>query len=459
MNSQTVTWQKILSNYSGRLVKAIQTSDNGFITVGTGSVLNSKVYLQKFNYHGDSLWVRLFGNLSQAYDGNWVENTFDNGFIVCGSDANSPNSDGYLVKTDSFGNLIWDNNFGGLDFDQAKCVKQTTDSGYILILRTYSFNGIQNIWLIKTNKQGNKIWENVFVSNSSQIAREIIVLKDGYGIIGVAFNDIYFIRTDLKGDILWTKRYGTSYLDAGYSIQSTIDNGFIIGGISYNSNNISNSLIIKTDSIGEVHWQKSYTANYNELLFSVRIIPNKGYVFCGTTDSVKGNLEKGFVRIINFNGDVLHEKFYRVLPFFTEIHSIENTNDKGFIICGVAQNIQGGNPQMYIAKTDSTGNINPVGISNYSETIPIQINLHQNYPNPFNPSTLIKFDINKSMNVNLSIFDINGKKILNLIDEYLNQGNYEILFQPDIHSLSSSVYFYRLETPFNVSTRKMLFLK
>ncbi|MBL7014673.1 MAG: T9SS type A sorting domain-containing protein [Candidatus Marinimicrobia bacterium] len=83
--------------------------------------------------------------------------------------------------------------------------------------------------------------------------------------------------------------------------------------------------------------------------------------------------------------------------------------------------------------------------------------LHQNYPNPFNPLTTIQYNIPKSGNVRLSIFDLRGNEIKELTNEFQRAGLKEILF--DASGLSSGVYFYRIETTENTLTRKMIFLK
>ncbi|MGQ9642978.1 MAG: T9SS type A sorting domain-containing protein, partial [Ignavibacterium sp.] len=91
------------------------------------------------------------------------------------------------------------------------------------------------------------------------------------------------------------------------------------------------------------------------------------------------------------------------------------------------------------------------------KVIPKQFNLYQNYPNPFNPNTTIKFDLPKSANVNLSIYDILGRKVKTILNGRKEAGTYQI--NVDLSELSSGIYFYQLQTDEFVSTRKMLMLK
>ncbi|HEY5123869.1 MAG TPA: T9SS type A sorting domain-containing protein [Ignavibacteria bacterium] len=98
-----------------------------------------------------------------------------------------------------------------------------------------------------------------------------------------------------------------------------------------------------------------------------------------------------------------------------------------------------------------------IGIKQISEVVPTSFSLYQNYPNPFNPSTKIKFNIPKSTNIKISVYDITGKEIEILANEKVSPGSYEVEF--DGYKYSSGIYFYRLETPAFVQTNKMILLK
>ena len=451
-----ITWQRVLSNAYGTLFKAHQTPDNNFIAVGSDSWgVGYKIYLTKWSYTGDSLWTRLIG-ITDDTDGYWIENTYDRGFIICGS----KNRVAYFLKTDSMGNKLWDAFYSGSAvLNQAYCVKQTSDSGFIAVIRTIPNGNYDNILIVRLNQLGKLIWQKLFLAGNDQYAHEIIQIDESFYVIGSAYADIYLIKLNAFGDTLWTKRYGTSYPDAGYSVQLTQDEGFIIGGVSINSSNISKSLIVKTDFSGNLQWQRTYSVEHNELLYSVRAEPNRGYVFCGTTDSVFGNLERGFIRIIDYNGNVLNEKFYRALPYFTEIRSVENTNDNGFILGGVTQMLQGGQPKMYLAKTDSVGNIYPVNILQSNLEIPEKVQLFQNYPNPFNSDSKIKYEIKQKAHYKMKLYDVKGRLISVIIDETVSPGTYEKNLNTYFKDLSSSVYFISMENDKHVLTRKLLLLK
>jgi hypothetical protein len=98
-----------------------------------------------------------------------------------------------------------------------------------------------------------------------------------------------------------------------------------------------------------------------------------------------------------------------------------------------------------------------IGIKPISSEIPESFKLYQNYPNPFNPVTNIKFQIAKSSNVKLIVFDISGKEATTLVNEYLQPGTYEADW--DAEKYASGVYFYRFITDNFSDTRKMILVK
>jgi hypothetical protein len=99
----------------------------------------------------------------------------------------------------------------------------------------------------------------------------------------------------------------------------------------------------------------------------------------------------------------------------------------------------------------------PIGIKQVSSEIPKQYTLYQNYPNPFNPSTFITLDVPRAQNVKIIIYDVTGRQVMVLLEKELKPGKYTIDF--DGSALCSGVYFYTLDTPDFMQTKKMVLLK
>lgn len=99
----------------------------------------------------------------------------------------------------------------------------------------------------------------------------------------------------------------------------------------------------------------------------------------------------------------------------------------------------------------------PVGITQISSSVPEKFDLHHNYPNPFNPSTVIKFDVAKFQKVKITIYDVRGRAVEEIVNENLQPGSYQAVFNGV--NYPSGAYYYRMETADYVQTRKMILVK
>lgn len=460
--SQEITWYNILQ-YTGfsTLFKCAQTKDQGYISVGENRISNDyKIFFIKFNQYGDSLWSRHYDlNNKGNYRGFWIDETFDNGFIISGS-GDGPNTDSYIIRIDSLGNIDWVKIFSTSALDQGRCVKELPDKGFILLTRSAPFP-YNNIVLTRTDSAGNSIWSKTYTGHSDHGMEVDYVPSSGFVVAGWRrfesedVSKLYLMRADLNGDTLWTKLYNEFYISGAYSIDVANDNGFIIGGVADTSqNNIMKAYIVKVDSVGNIQWQKRYANGFNETCYSIRKYKDKGYVFCGFSDSLQFTNQRGVIRVIDLFGNVLHENYLRVGGQDNRFYSVELTNDNGFILSGNSSTSS--NVMSLMVKTDSTGQIYPVGINN-SNFILEEFKLNQNYPNPFNPVTKISYSLPKNSHISLVVYDILGKEIITLANEKQNAGEYSVVF--DGSNFASGLYFYKLQTDQFFETKKMLLLK
>jgi hypothetical protein len=242
---------------------------------------------------------------------------------------------------------------------------------------------------------------------------------------------VYLIRMDTESNVLW-ENYHFIWTDVYryyFSVSHTPDGGCIAGAYS------DANYLMKYNSEGNLEYSLGpYPGSllYNYVEF-IHFIGNNEYLF-----KIKGN--NTVYKIID-TGTGLIEDWCVELEGLKAVRAVEN----GFVAAGVRE----GN--IWIKRFDAT-----TGIEDTSGLPSVTV-LHQNYPNPFNPVTQLKFDLAKTCNVKLSIYNVNGQKIAELADGIRNAGFHDVEF--DGSRLNSGVYYYTLEVDSKSMTKRMLMVK
>jgi hypothetical protein len=249
----------------------------------------------KINANGSLKWRKTFGGEGNDY-GLSVQQTSDGGYIIAGeadlSGVSRP--DAYLIKTNADGLEEWSRTFGGSETDRAYCVQQTEDKGYILVGSTDSFGaGAQDVYLVKTDAKGKMIWEKTYGSPSNDEGYSVQqTLDGGYIITGRTFTqgnqgyDLYLLKTDATGNIEWEKTFGGNGWEAGKHLGLTSDGGYIISGWtnSFGSENYD-AYLLRTDALGNQLWETTLGGTGDEEAHAVQQTRDQGYIIAGWSNS------------------------------------------------------------------------------------------------------------------------------------------------------------------------------
>jgi hypothetical protein len=293
-------WEKTFttdarSNASGNSVQA--AADGGFVVAGRtnstvyypGAAPRSDVYLVKTDAQGAAVWSRTLGGNGDAV-GRAVLQTADGGYAIAGDtdSAGAGGRDVYLVKTDAAGILEWEKTFGGPDDDYGYALRQTADGGFVIAgCRDDAATHDKDIYLVKTDAAGALIWEKSIDFSDRDCGYALAVAPDGGFVIageatpaGAYYPDICLVKTDAAGNELWRRLYGADGDDIGRSIEPAGD-GYIVAGVRF-SHYVH---LMKIDAAGALVWERTYTVSGSRGASAVKPTADGGYILAGTAEA------------------------------------------------------------------------------------------------------------------------------------------------------------------------------
>ena len=312
-------------------------------------------------------WEQTYGGVDHDW-GTSGQQTTDGGYIITGSTSSFGNgqSDVYLIKTDNNGDTLWTKTFGGLEEDEGRSVQQTIDGGYIITGLTSSLvNGLviyKYIWLIKTDINGVEEWNITFFGNTGEKSGNSVqqTSDGGYIITGRIYSlgnslDLSLIKTNNYGDSLWTKTFGGLDQDEGCSIQQTTDGGYIVTGRTQSLGNGDDDVwLIKTDGNGQEQWSQTFGGLYDDRGSSVQQTSDGGYIVTGKTHSFGNGESDVWLIKTDGNGTEQWTQTFGDVDY-DEGESVQQTSDGGYIITGWTNSFGNGQQDVWLIKTDGNG--------------------------------------------------------------------------------------------------------
>jgi FlgD Ig-like domain len=424
-----------------------QTYDNGFILVGNTGYGLFDIWLIKTDELGNEEWNQTFGGSNNDY-AHSIMQTSDFGYIIAGSTSSygAGESDGWLLKIDENGIEEWNQTFGQEEYDGAFSVQQTIDGGYIIT--GYSFVSIDDqtdSWLIKTDEFGNEEWSHTFGGNADdqiqcvqQTSDNGFILTGSTRSYGSGSSDAWLIKTDEFGNEEWNHTFGGSDGDFSNSVQQTIDGGYVLTGYTNTfATSYSDAWLIKTDELGIEEWSQVYDSNSDEETRSVLQTNDGGFIIAGCTNKFSYSESDIFVVKTDASGN----EDWRLIYGDTGIdraNSILQISDNDFAVLGFTQST--GSSDFWFLRLGLVTGIN-------NSSLPDNKIFMNNFPNPFNPSTIIEFSIQNKSKVELIIFNIKGQKINTLAQSELEKGSHSIIWNGEDKygkPVCSGIYYYML---------------
>ncbi len=437
----SIEWKKCLGGSGYEQTYSIQqTFDGGYIVAiisssNDGDVTNNHgyydIWVVKLDSIGTIQWEKCLGG-SDSEDVYSIQQTSDGGYVISGGTAsnnadvsgNHGAYDAWVVKLDSIGAIQWQKCIGGSGNELAYSIQQTFDGGYVLTGYTISNDG------------------DLFGVS-------------GFGILWVAkLNDL--------GAIQWQRRLGGSISEYGYSIHQTYDAGYIVAGVtSSNEGDVTgnhgsdDAWVVKLDSSGAIQWQRCLGGSNNEQAYSIQQTLDSGFIVAGFTTSNDGDVSGNFGDIdawvvkLNEVGVVQGQKCLGGSAGETA-YSIQQLSDGSFIVGGYTSSVDGdvignhGATDSWIVKLNYN-----VGIEELSILTNFTI-----YPVPSNDELNIEYSFSEAADVKLELRNILGETLLQPV--FLkNQMGLNVTKLP-ISNLHDGIYFLNMTTKEGSISKKVI---
>lgn len=326
-----LVWQKTLGGNNFEDGKAIDlTSDGGFIVLGEahssdGDVAENKgdgdFWLVKLDESANIEWEKTYGGTGRDI-GHYVRQTQDGGYILAGETTSEDGDitgykgywDWWIVKVSSTGALEWQNTLGTIQGDYARCIEPTRDGGFIAVGHMSTLSPALDIFIrvVKLSPNGNIEWEKSLGGSSIDYANAVRETDDGgYILAGGTFSDdgdvslnkgeedVWLVKLDSEGAILWEKTFGGSGKEEAYDIRQTSDGGFVFVAKSDSKNGDVSATqgendywLVKLDNQGNIKWERTLGGTQGDFPSAVIQDQEGGYVIAGLSESSDGDVSE-----------------------------------------------------------------------------------------------------------------------------------------------------------------------
>lgn len=312
---------------------------------------------------------------SKAYDwgfydyGSSVIRTGDGGFAVTGgiSPAYKGDRNAFLLRTDGNGNQLWKKSFGGDRFDYGYAVIEPADGGYAIVGSTESYgHGSGDVYLVRTDSAGDLLWEKTYGGQGYEEGRALLQTPDGGYIIagmtesfGNGSSDIYLIKTDARGELEWDRAYGGPYNDLAISIEPARDGGYILAGCYGATSDNSMAYLLKIDAGGHWQWDLKLSGYNDSVAYHAAQTTDGGFIAAGY-DNLRSGQNSVCLFKADSHGDVQWQK--AISGYGTQKgYKVYQLPDGGYLVIGMAGIVDKAGQNMryetLLIKADPAGNI------------------------------------------------------------------------------------------------------
>ena len=448
-------------------------------------------------------WENIYGGNGIEY-GFGVRSCLGQGYVVAGSTSTTGISDGYLVRVDSLGLVMWSKYYSGANIDIFRSIKILPDSGFIIAgFSNSSGNGGYDGWVMRVDKNGDSLWSKYIGTPAWDFFYDVAATYDGGfilagGTYGGDFGneDYYLVKINGNGDTLWTRTYGGNKEDEARGIIQTKDSSLAVVGYSYSlADTTGESWILRLNEFGDTLWTRTIgMSTVEDKCWSIdedsiynRIIVAGQYK--NATDEnayITGFFMNGNIQFVETFGGVLDDWFtsVRFVPSNQRIvvlgttynngngggelflfddrfgwqgftygtsdlemgYGVDFTIDGGYIACGFTEGYNSNIPNVYLVKVDTSGIATNILAIRENPDVSEIATTHI-YPNPVENEATVLLDSHSPINgeLNLELVDVSSRTV-----KIISNANWKFDTERnasckiEVSNLNTGVYFYTI---------------
>jgi hypothetical protein len=341
------------------------TADGGYVVAGEIEFGNALIHgwVLRLDATGNVLWQKAIGADDRTITIKAVAPSVDGGIAVAGVTSPAPfgvGGDLLVVKLDANGNIVWQHAYGGADDDIAYALAPTSDGGYIAAGFTTSYGaGDADGWVVRLDSDGQIVWQRSYGGAGYDRVDAIRQTPDG-GFIAAGLTESsgagdhpWLFRIDGNGNVVWSKTFGRGGFSA---IGITRDGGAVAAGRRRSFATFSTDpLVLRISAQGDVVWQRSlFAASSDNSALGVEAKPGGGAVAVGYTSPLDARKSELFVLSLGANGDVESQISFGG-PGYEGANAVQATGDGGYVVAGETSLSFATVAEAWVLKADAAG--------------------------------------------------------------------------------------------------------
>ncbi|MBN1381478.1 MAG: hypothetical protein JXA41_07375 [Deltaproteobacteria bacterium] len=362
-----------------------QTSDDGYIFVYEtiyGGAGGYDFGIAKTDPGGIMQWAKVWGGSSIEAPKTVLE-AHGGGYLVAGDSYSFRTGSRYcdiiLLKLNADGSLAWQKNIGDTGYDIPEVMESVTDAGgnpdgYIMAAYTTSFGaGGRDIWLLRLNNDGNIVWQKTYGGSGDEYPRAIKPTPDGGFILasdtqsfGAGGRDVWVVKLDANGTVEWEKAYGGFGAEFPVGIEPVGTDAYVVGARTGSFGNGEDFWVFKIDADGDLLWNYTYGGTDDDSAQDLRKSDDGGFMMVGWTYSFGVDYNDALLIKLDADGSIIWQKIYnKPYEYDGEImngpdwaYSVTPTSDGGYAVIGDTDFWDSErNSDIWLFKVDSTGKL------------------------------------------------------------------------------------------------------